>query len=104
MALNGLALEEEVALIICYSLWHASDNDLSRYSQFKKEFLTLEDTGLITLASDINFDHIYLKSVSSLEMDHYRKARQDRRQFRAVSDDADMLMMLLAVEDNPKML
>lgn len=65
-------------------------------------FIALDRMGMIRLTTDMNHKLAMFMSMLPAGIEHYDKARKARRSFKAVSDEADELMMALAVQERHK--
>lgn len=95
--MNELTLEQEAALAICW-LRQSEACDLSD-AGLSESFVALRDRAMIRMETDWNHELVLFQGMLADGAKHYANARNARRQFRAVDDSADVLMMRLAVQD-----
>lgn len=96
--MNGLTLEQEAALTICYTHQNAGSRDFSTLGM-SSAFVALRDMGMIRMTTDMSQELVLYQGMLPAGAEHYDKARKERRRFVAVDDSADELMMALAVQD-----
>lgn len=98
--MNGLSLEQEAVLTICRDNHDRVFNDPNSF-----EYSALNDLKTANMV-DVKDSSLgsFLRFHGMLPdgLEHYNKARKERKQFKSVSDAADELMMRLAVEDRHK--
>jgi hypothetical protein len=96
--MNGLTLEQEAALTICYMHQDDDGYDFTDLGMLKA-FVALSDRGMINMTPDWGQEPVLFQGMLPAGAEHYATARRNRRKFVAVSDSADELMMRLAVQD-----
>jgi hypothetical protein len=99
--MNGLDLQQEAALT--YAWMNQSDN-AKNFSNLgiSQAFIALRDHGMIAMQTDWGHSLVIFQHMLPAGSNHYDKARKERRWFETVSNEADCLMMRLAVLDEEK--
>lgn len=99
--MNGLNLAQEAALTYAWINQGSSTRDFTGLG-ISEAFIALKNHGMIEMQIDGEHSLVKFQSMLPAGLVHYNKARKARRWFKAVSDEADCLMMCLAVQDAEK--
>lgn len=99
--MNGLTLPQEAALAIA---WTHQDKGVTDFTSLGllDAFVSLKRLGMIKLTTDMNDELALFQGMEPDGLNHYNESRKARRRFEAVSDDADVLLLCLAVQDAEK--
>ena len=99
--MNGLTLEQEAALALAWMNQNAGTKNFTDLG-ISEAFIALRNQGMIEMQTDWGHSLVMLQSMLPAGSEHYNEARKARRWFKPVSDEADGLMMYLAVQDEEK--
>lgn len=99
--MNGLNLGQEAALAYA---WMNQDSNSKNFSGLgiSKAFIDLNDLEMIKMQTGWGDNLVMFQSMRQAGSKHYDEARKARRKYKVVSDEADCLMMRLAVQDAEK--
>lgn len=99
--MNGLNLQQEAALAIA---WIHQNNGMNNFTNLglSNAFVSFRDMGMLKIATDMGGELVIFQGMEVNGLDHYNQARKARRRFEAVSDAADILLFVLAVQDAEK--
>lgn len=99
--MNGLTLEQETALTLAWMNQRAGTKNFTDFG-ILEAFIALKNQGMIDMQTDWGHNLVMFQSMLPAGSEHYNEARKARRWFKAVSDEADCLIMRLAVQDAEK--
>ncbi|MCR5631216.1 MAG: hypothetical protein K6F24_04580 [Atopobiaceae bacterium] len=99
--MNGLNLRQEAALAIA---WIHQDEGTANFTDLglSDAFVSLKSLEMIKLTTDMSGELAFFQGMEVDGLNHYDEARKARRWFEAVSDHADALLLILAVQDTEK--
>ena len=96
--MNGLNLRQEAALAFAWTHQNENGSDFTNLG-LSSEFTSLRDMGMLRIITDGGHELVVFQGMESAGLEHYDQARKARRRYEVVSDDADALMLTLAVQD-----
>ncbi|KLA46701.1 hypothetical protein [Ligilactobacillus ruminis] len=99
--MNGLSLIQEAALAYAWMNQDSNTRDFTNLG-ISEAFIALKNQRMIEMQTDWEHSLVMFQSMLPAGSEHYDKARKARRWFKPVSDEADGLMMYLAVQDEEK--
>ncbi len=99
--MNGLTLEQEAALALA---WMNQNEGTKSFTDLgiSEAFIALKNQEMIEMHTDWGHTLVMFQSMLPAGSEHYNNARKSRRRFKAVSDEADCLMLYLATQDAEK--
>lgn len=99
--MNGLNLRQEAALALA---WIHQDEGTTNFTDLglSDAFISLKSLEMIKLTTDMSGELAFFQGMEVDGLNHYDEARKARRWFEAVSDHADALLLILAVQDTEK--
>ena len=99
--MNGLSLRQEAALAIA---WTHQNEDRSDFTNLglSGEFVSLRDMGMLRITTDWGHKLVLFQGMERAGLEHYDQTRKARRRFEAISDDADALILALAVQNEER--
>lgn len=96
--MNGLNLRQEASLAIAWTHQDEGATDFTNLG-LSDAFVSLRNLQMIKLTTDMGGDLALFQGMEPDGLSHYDEARKARRRFEAVGDDADALLLALAVQD-----
>jgi hypothetical protein len=96
--MNGLNLRQEAALAIAWTHQGKGATDFTNLG-LSDAFVSLKGLGMIKLTTDMSGELALFQGMEPNGLSHYSEARKARRRFETVSDDADALLLRLAIQD-----
>lgn len=96
--MNGLNLRQEAALAIAWTHQDEGATDFTNLG-LSDAFVSLKNLQMIKLTTDMGGELAFFQGMEPDGLSHYYEAKEARRRFEAVSDDADALLLYLAVQD-----